>query len=178
MQTSQKEEIKTIKERNIVLNLSDKDCERVSRKAAAVGLTVSELLENFIGDLVAGTYSNGSDERAIANEWFERCWFSLEPDKSFLRYLILTDCIFDVIERWEDIQAGLEEISAIKKENTADSQNEIKSWEDDISYWQEMIDECWKEYAEDWNPEHLPFNEEMSKIMEWNENLENMKEGE
>ena len=92
MQTNQKEEIKTIKERNIVLNLSDKDCERISRKAATVGLTVSELLENFIGDLVAGTYSNGSDERTIANEWFERCWFSLEPDKSFLRYLILTDC--------------------------------------------------------------------------------------
>lgn len=41
-----------------------------------------------------------------------------------------------------------------------------------------MIDECWKEYVEDWNPEHLPFDEEMSKIMEWNENLENMKEGE
>lgn len=43
MQTNQKEEIKTIKERNIVLNLSDKDCERISRKAATVGLTVSEL---------------------------------------------------------------------------------------------------------------------------------------
>ena len=72
MQTNQKEEIKTIKERNIVLNLSDKDCERISRKAATVGLTVSEF----------------------------------------------------------------------------------------------------------WNPEHPPFDEEMSKIMEWNENLENMKEGE
>ena len=41
-----------------------------------------------------------------------------------------------------------------------------------------MIDECWREYTEDWNPEHPPFDEEMSKIMEWNENLENMKEGE
>lgn len=175
MHTSQKEEIKTIKERNVVLNLSDKDCERISRKAAAVGLTVSELLENFIGDLVDGTYSNGSDERSRADAWFERCWFTLDPDKSFLRYLILTDCIFDVIERWEDIQAGHEEISAIKKENTADSQNEIKSWEDDISYWQELIDDCWKEYTEDWNPEHMTFEEEMTKVMEWNRQLNIMK---
>ena len=88
MQTSQKEEIKTIKERNIVINLSDKDCERISRKAAAVGLTVSELLENFIGDLVTGTYSNGSDERAIANEWFERCWFGMFPEPTLLNHQI------------------------------------------------------------------------------------------
>lgn len=38
MQTNQKEEIKTIKERNIVLNLSDKDCERISRKPQLLGL--------------------------------------------------------------------------------------------------------------------------------------------
>lgn len=177
MSSEQKKEIDTIKKRTISLNLSDQDCNRIAKKAAESGITVSQLLENFIGDLVAGTYSNGSDERMMANNWYERCWFSFEPDKSFLRYLVQSDLIFDVIERWKDIQAGYEEISAIKKENTADSQNEIKSWEDDICYWREMIDECWREYTEDWNPEHLSFDEEMDKIMEWNDNLENMKEG-
>ncbi len=60
------EEMATIKERSISLKLSDADCERLLKKAAMCGLTVAELLQNFIGDLVDGTYSNGSDERMLA----------------------------------------------------------------------------------------------------------------
>jgi hypothetical protein len=72
----QQEEIKTIRERTIILNLSDADMKRISEKASDAGLTVAELLQNFIGDLVDGTYSNGSDERMRANQWFNRCWFA------------------------------------------------------------------------------------------------------
>lgn len=81
-------EIKTIKERIIKLNLSDADCERIAQKAGKHKLTVGELLENFIGDLVDGTYSNGSDERYYAEQWFERCWFGLFPDETLLKYLL------------------------------------------------------------------------------------------
>lgn len=84
----QKEEIETIKERTITLKLSDADCERISIKAGLHGLTVGELFENFIGDLVDGTYSNGSDERDKASEWFERCWFGMFPEESLLRHLL------------------------------------------------------------------------------------------
>lgn len=83
------EEIKTIKERTVTLNLSDSDCERISRLAGEHSLTVGELLTNFIGDLVGGTYSNGSDERDKANEWFERCWFGMFPEETLLRHLLL-----------------------------------------------------------------------------------------
>ena len=54
----QQEEIKTIQERTITLKLSDNDCERIAMEAGLVGMTIGELLENFIGDLVDGTYSN------------------------------------------------------------------------------------------------------------------------
>jgi hypothetical protein len=64
----QEEEIKTIKQREVQLQLSDADCKRILEKAAMVGMTVGELLENFIGDLVGGTYSNGSDERMFARQ--------------------------------------------------------------------------------------------------------------
>ena len=73
----QKAEIITIKERAITLKLSDADVERIFKKAGATGLTVPELLQNFIGDLVDGTYSNGSDERDYAQRWFDRCWFGM-----------------------------------------------------------------------------------------------------
>ena len=65
--SSQREEIETIKPRTITVNLSDADVRRLAEKSGEGGLTISELLENFIGDLVDGTYSNGSDERCMQN---------------------------------------------------------------------------------------------------------------
>ena len=73
-----KKEIETIKDRTLVLKLSDADCDRILQKAASHSMTVSELLESFIGDLVDGTFTNGSDERYLAEDWFNRC--GLERD--------------------------------------------------------------------------------------------------
>lgn len=84
----QEKEIKTIKERTITLKLSNADCERIVKKAGKHGLTVGKLLENFIGDLVDGTYSNGSDERDRAEQWVERCWFGMFPEETLLRHLL------------------------------------------------------------------------------------------
>ena len=75
-----KKEIETIKERTLVLKLSDADCDRILQKAASHGMTVSELLESFIGDLVDGTFTNGSDERYLAEDWFNRCGFERDVD--------------------------------------------------------------------------------------------------
>jgi len=68
----QQKEIETIRERKITVKLSDADCDRLARKCGEHGLTIGELIENFVGDLVGGTYSNGSDERDYADQWFER----------------------------------------------------------------------------------------------------------
>lgn len=105
MAGQQQEEIETIRSRTIEVKLSDADVKRISEKAAAHGLTVGELIENFIGDLVCGTYSNGSDERMYAEQWFERCWFGMFPDLTFLRYLIEWGGLDEVIGAWENIKS-------------------------------------------------------------------------
>ena len=84
----QEAEIATIKERTVKLNLSDADCERIARYAGKANLTIGELLANFIGDLVNGTYSNGSDERDLADQWYERCGFGMFPEKTLLRHIL------------------------------------------------------------------------------------------
>ena len=84
----QRKEIETIKKRQIKLELSDEDCDRLERKCGEYGLTIGELIENFVGDLVGGTYSNGSDERMYAQQWFERCWFGMFPEPSLLNHLL------------------------------------------------------------------------------------------
>ena len=120
---SQEEEIETIKLRNYNLNLSDADVERLAKKALSYGVTVAELLENFIGDLVDGTYSNGSDERMYASEWAERCWFALDsPEKNLLQFLF-GDNMFG--REFSD----LEEI----KERIEDEKRTIASLEEDIA---------------------------------------------
>ena len=84
----QQKEIATIRERNITVRLSDADCDRLARKCGEHGLTIGELIENFVGDLVGGTYSNGSDERMYADQWFDRCWFSNEIGHTLLSHLL------------------------------------------------------------------------------------------
>ena len=83
-----KKEIETIKERTLVLKLSDADCDRILQKAASHGMTVSELLESFIGDLVDGTFTNGSDERYLAEDWFNRCGFERDDKRTLLWHLL------------------------------------------------------------------------------------------
>lgn len=51
---SQKEEIQTIRERNITVKLSDADCDRLAKKCGEFGITVGELIANFIGEMEKG----------------------------------------------------------------------------------------------------------------------------
>lgn len=102
----QQKEIETIRERKITVKLSDADCDRLARKCGEHGLTIGELIENFVGDLVGGTYSNGSDERDYADQWFERCWFGMFPEPiravipiNLLLLLILVHIVY-VLIRW------------------------------------------------------------------------------
>ena len=81
-------EIATIKARPLFLKLSDADCDRILQLTAGYGLTVSEILENFVADLVGGTCTNGSDERSLAQDWFARCCFRRRENSSLLRHLL------------------------------------------------------------------------------------------
>lgn len=132
----QQKEIETIKERSFTLNLSDADIEKVWRKVGCVGLSISELLENFIGDLIDGTYSNGSDERELANQWFERCGFGMFPDKTFLRFLLEQESVDDFVESYRSLKNSEEQI-AIKNE---DLKNGFMTMRDGSTYtWKDIV---------------------------------------
>jgi hypothetical protein len=153
----QREEIETIKDRNITLKLSDADVRRLCEKAGEVGLSVPELLENFIGDLIDGTYSNGSDERMYANGWFERCWFGMFPEDTFLRFLIDYDDVEDTIDDWNEIKyyKELEELDEDDKE--------------DLAYYEKCINDKYEEYQgyKKSGEEKLTLESEMEKVVNW-----------
>lgn len=139
----QQEEIKTIKERTITLQLSDHDCERIAREAGVVGLTVGELLENFIGDLTDGTYSNGSDERMYAELWFKRCMFSMFPSQTLLRHLLKNDhSVKYFLEAYREYQNY--------KVHPEEYVNDIEELCENEELW--FIEET-RTYLDEWKPE-------------------------
>lgn len=154
------EEKKTIRPRKIEINLSDADITRIYEKAGKHGITVEELIENFIGDLVDGTHNNGSDERMYANEWFERCWFGGFSENTFLGYLLESEQnIKHVIDVWQDIEYNGEDLDEDDEEY--------------LDYCKKLIDEYWEEYRkyleekEFGSKECGVLDEEMKKVLDY-----------
>lgn len=179
----QKKEIETIRERKITVKLSDADCDRLARKCGEHGLTIGELIENFVGDLVGGTYSNGSDERDYADQWFERCWFGMFPEPTLLNHLLNLgyepEHYLDMLENVETIKSDIE----ITKQNIAEPSDEWKdivyhkynddrtSEKEDLESYKADLEEALEELKDmraDWKPEKEPnMNEEIELIKKW-----------
>ena len=179
----QQKEIETIRERKITVKLSDADCDRLARKCGEHGLTIGELIENFVGDLVGGTYSNGSDERDYADQWFERCWFGMFPEPTLLNHLLNfgyePEHYLDMLENVETIKSDIE----ITKQNIAEPSDEWKdivyhkynddrtSEKEDLESYKADLEEALeelKDMREDWKPEKEPnMDEEIELIKKW-----------
>lgn len=165
-------EIKTIKERTFVLKLSDADVKRMFEKAGSIGLTVSELLQSFIGDLVDGTYSNGSDERTYAQQWFDRCGFEVTCACTFLRYLIQYDAFDSIVTQWSDIQMAKQDMAdAIE---SGDEYDEVEGIKADIAYWSEDVNKMFSDFKKSNADNEIgTLEEEMEKVLDWHSHLKN-----
>lgn len=129
-------------EKIVKLELLDDDSKRLFKLAYAHGLTVSELLENFIGDLTGGKRRNGSDECDCAARWFNRCWFAMFPEPTYLKYLIdmwELDDVFDHLDCLEDFKDDLEEY--------ADDEEESQAIQEEIDYQVAALREIYDDYV-------------------------------
>ncbi len=90
-----KREIATVKPRKFVLELSDEDVARLFRHAVRAGTVPEKLLEAFVADLVCGTFSENSDSRMYADNWYENEMLRKFPsNNSLLKFL--TDELYDI----------------------------------------------------------------------------------
>lgn len=122
--------------RKVILNLTDEDTDALCQWVGAVGLTVPQLLENFIVDLINGRSSNGSDEHMYANKWFERCWFGYRGCLAFLGYL-LENNLFD------DMWMNLDELNYLESLSELDEDDL-----NDICLFRKELDEMFQQYTE------------------------------
>ena len=137
-------EVMTIAPRALTLNLSDADAERIALYAAKGGMTVAQLLESFIGDLVDGTYSNGSDERDYAEQWYERCGFTFMTSSDVAR-LAGWDVLEDMADACDAYVTGVEEVADLKKELAKGAED---TTEEDLKSTQEWLADCRKDIEE------------------------------
>ena len=162
-----KKEIETVKERTLVLKLSDADCDRILQKAASHGMTVSGLLESFIGDLVDGTFTNGSDERYLAEDWFNRCGFERDDKRTLLWHLLEQHAdlenFIELYEENEEYKSHPEEF---------EEQREEYEMEPGATFWfEEELQYC----LDDWKPSRLSMAEEVEAIRDYVQTMKNFK---
>jgi hypothetical protein len=162
-----KKEIATIKDRTLVLKLSDADCDRILQKATSHSMTVSELLESFIGDLVDGTFTNGSDERYLAEDWFNRCGFERDDKRTLLWHLLEQHAdlenFIELYEENEEYKSHPEEF---------EEQREEYEMEPGATFWfEEELQYC----LDDWKPSRLSMAEEVEAIRDYVQTMKNFK---
>lgn len=169
----QQMEIDTIKKRTIEVKLSDADVKRLYSVAGSVNLTPGELLEQFIGDLVDGTYSNGSDERAIANDWLERCWFGMFPENTFLHYLIEWGEIECYLDELDDLITAKEELEYLQGDEYAKEElddairaQEIKDAKEFYEEIEKSVNGYYEEYCKN-AKECEPKEKAVNSVIEW-----------
>lgn len=153
-------------QRNIVLKLPNEDVENLCAKAARAGLTVSQLLENFVYDLVHSDRANGSDERMYANQWFDRCSFSFSFSQTFLVYLIEWGEVDTAIEMWEELEDYKD-------------QGELDEYEkQDAAVLTEALEKMFQNYQEDnRDPADSTLESGMEKVMKWDRERKKLLQG-
>ena len=101
-----------VSERTVGIQMSDEDAEKLSALAANHGKTVSELLSGFVGDLICGSQTNGSDEREFAELWLNRR-YGYWDDDSLLAHLANSDpdvnaAVGEFLTQYDDWKLSLE----------------------------------------------------------------------
>lgn len=170
----QQREISTIREKTVKIKLSEADCERILRLCGEYNITVGELLENFIGDLVDGTCTNGSDERELARKYFERCWFGMFPETTLLNWLLNNEYdVNNLIEVINNIKDGVETMEYIERGEEVYRKKEIETLKNDIEDWKKEVEEIKTAFCKD-NKE-ADWEKEVENVSQWMESLELMK---
>ena len=141
------------------LELLEEDYIDVCKLAGSHGISVEELLQNFINDLICSDYSNGSDERMYARQYFDRCSFGMFPEQTFLSHLIEFDGIEDFVQRYgwlKEYGEELQNLHDVEKENLLD----------EIEFQKENLREYYDDYVSyKKNPES--YEDGVATVMAW-----------
>lgn len=122
MRTYNQKDAETLRERDLKLKLTDEEVESLLLEAAQRNTTVEDLLEDFVANFTGSIRNRGSDERELANQYVDRCVYSLYNNESFLQWLSI----------YGDLAGVLESLDALVKALATDDIDEIEAAQDDL----------------------------------------------
>lgn len=171
-----------IRGRELEVNLSDEDVHKLIQKVSEAGITINELLSSFIGDLINGSQTNGSDERDIARSWFNRCGFQYVAEKSFLRFALSNDCLDEILELHNNIKYDKEELLEIVAKPGGYGSEDFIEIKENLKYMEDDINNYWEEYTNDYlrgEPGHQgeTLEGEIEKLVRWREEYQKILDG-
>ncbi len=192
--------MESIKTRTLEIKLSDDDAMRIYEITGNYGMSVEELITNFISDLI--------DNKLYAQEWLINQWKKMHPDYTFLRHLVEIDRLDDFMKEYRNIEECKSEIKhseqslkygvvvgdgepytwdelfhsdgspifTSKEEWEQRERDSIKQYQDEIEFSQTSINDDWSEYNEQDKEGYKngTFDEEMEKVLEYVEKCEEL----
>ncbi len=102
----------------ITLDISDRDIGRFFTKTYGSGTTPEEVLAGFVADLISGEKSHGSDERDLANQYFDRCGYDYFP-KTFTQWAVGAYRVEELADAFETIADADEELENLEEDGEA-----------------------------------------------------------
>lgn len=157
--------------KTFTIRLTADEAERLYIKASEAGLTIGELMEGFVQDLICGSQSHGSDERNYANRWYDRCIFC--PPRNFLSYTLAREGEGEIrylVESWKS-QKELEERLG-KGINEFWDQEEMDAEAEEARIGREELEEKYLRYETEKKIKGPGLEEEMKDLIRWVEDLD------
>ena len=125
------------KTRNVMLNLTDGQCEILTKICGESSLSVGELISSFVEDLTAAEEKE-NDRAKYANQWLEKREFSKKTEDSLLRHLLKNS--YDPQDYLNDLEY-LESLTEDKKSYIINNK-EDENYLDIIKEYNEEIITC------------------------------------
>ena len=147
-----------LKLRSVPVRMSDSDLKYLAEKCGRSGITVQELFEVFVGDLINGSFYSGSDESMYADQWYDRHGFSWMYEDSLLSHLLRygsAGSVEDFLTAWDE--------RAYFKDHPEEEVPEDQWWEEDI-----------KDALEDFKGD--PTEDDIKSVREWLEEFRRLSD--
>ena len=160
-------DLATTEDRTITLKLSDTDCDRLFNLCGKRGITVTDLLQHFIEDLIGGTDINRREESVYARKYFEKCLFDVSPEATLLNLLLNKnyDIYHDFLGVIDDIDGGYVDLEHYKKYPDFFNEEDFAFLNGEIDGWEKQIAEIKADFLK--QNETADWEKEVEKVEQW-----------
>lgn len=111
----------------------------------------------------------------MAEQWYQRCWFAMFSDDTFLKFLLLWGDLDDYIDLMDELESNkkeMAEMTADAEEYSAEERDELQEYINDL---QKEKDYYWNKFLErKCQKESYVFEKEIENIMAWKSQLDTL----